>query len=482
MTFNKRTENSSPAIAALLNQNQLDPVALASAPATRRRFLAGLIAGAGSLALAACGGGGSSPSATTNASSSTAGSTTQSAQGSQPNESSSGTTIPPASAITDGNGVQWTLSNGVVMRAGVNTNCPLSATLVLYWNHTIYAEDANGNWQINQNNVWSSSSDPRGTAATAAAQTSSALFYGINGHMAWTSGIYKTMTAAQQVAILQDLGVTNYRADVADAGMAQTVANALNGAFKGSGISILPCINPMNWDQTSSESTSYAYGYQLAQSIAQVLKGLVSYIECGNELDANGVESTGAGNSPADYNPAYWPAFRGVLRGMIDGVKSVDSTIKCGINVGIPLDYTALQMLWNGQTPNGSATPDSGATPLQWDITMFHWYETSGDIVRAGSQGLTNVLQILQQSFNLPIWLTEWGYALTDSSAQQTSYVTSKLNEYYSLRDTYNLQSVMMYELIDMPGGDSYGLLEADGATQKPCYAAFKSFTAANAV
>lgn len=53
------------------------------------------------------------------------------------------------------------------------------------------------------------------------------------------------MTAAQQVSILKDLGATNYRADVADAGMAQTVANALNGAFKGSGISILPCINPI---------------------------------------------------------------------------------------------------------------------------------------------------------------------------------------------------------------------------------------------
>ncbi len=165
---------------------------------------------------------------------------------------------------------------------------------------------------------------------------------------------------------------------------------------------------------------------------------------------------------------------------MIDGVKSVDSTIKCGINVGIPLAYTALQMLWNGQTPNGSATPTSGATPLKWDILMYHWYETSGYITEAGPQGLTNVLQILQQSFNLPIWLTEWGYDMYDSSTQASSYVSSIMAYYYALRQQYNVQSIMMYELVDMNTSDEYGVLQADGVTHKPCYAAYKSFATAN--
>jgi hypothetical protein len=165
---------------------------------------------------------------------------------------------------------------------------------------------------------------------------------------------------------------------------------------------------------------------------------------------------------------------------MIDGVKSVDPTVKCGINVGVPLAYCALQMLWNGQTPNGTATPTSGATPLQWDIMMYHWYETSGYITEAGAQGLTNVLQILQSSFNLPIWLTEWGYNMADTSAQQSSYVSSILAYYYALRAQYNVQSIMMYELIDMSTSDEYGLIEADGVTHKPCYAAFKAYTSAN--
>ncbi len=400
-----------------------------------------------------------------------------------PRESASGSTVPPQREITDGNSMPWTLANGAVLRNGANTGCPVAASLLLYWNHTIYAADASGHWYINQNNVWNATTDPRNASTVAAAAVAPGpIFFGMNGHVAWTSGVYASMTAAQQVSILKDLGVTNYRADVADAGMAQTVANALNGAFKGSGISILPCINPMNYSLTASESTAYSYGYQLAQSIAQVLKGLVSYIECGNELDATGLISNGAGNSPSNYNPSYWPAFRGIIRGMIDGVKSVDPNIKCGVNVGVPLAYTALQMLWNGQTPNGTTTPTSGATPVRWDITMYHWYETSGDIVRAGSQGLTNVLQILQTSFGVPIWITEWGYYTGDTSTNQAAYVTNTLQEYYSLRTTYNLQCVMMYELIDMGGGDDFGVLLSDGVTKKSSYAAYKNFTAANAV
>jgi hypothetical protein len=394
-------------------------------------------------------------------------------------ESAQETVVPPATSIVDASGNAWTLSNGIVYRGGVNTNCPVAAVYLMYWNHTVYCENENASWYVYGSSGWTATTDPRAAAAQVAA-SNYPLFYGMNGHLAWPTGVYSNMTAAQQLAILQDLGVTNYRADVAGSGMAQTVANALAGAFKNSGVSILPCINPTAYDQTASESTAYALGYNLAVSIMTPLKGLVSYVECGNELEANGLISNGAGNSPSNYNPAYWPAYRGVLRGMIDGVKSVDPTVKCGINVGVALAYGALQMLWNGQTPNGTATPTSGATPLKWDITMYHWYESSGDITRAGPQGLTNVLQILQQSFNLPIWLTEWGFQLSDSSSGQCSYVTNTLAEYYSLRETYNLQSVMMYELIDMASTDTYGLIEADGATHKPCYASFKSYTAAN--
>ena len=459
----------------LANLSFLRPAALAafdsaSVGTSRRTFLTSLIAGAGSVALAGCGGGGgSSDSAVANTSAKAKAAVSESAQG---------TTIPPAVSFTDAYGTTWTLTNGTVFGGTDNAGFPGTAVLMVYWNHSIYAETSAGAWYLYGSNGWNASSDPR---VTAAAETSTDVFYGMNGHMAWTSGIYSTMTAAQQLALLQELGVTNYRADVAGSGMAQTLATALSGAFAGSGVSILPVINPTTYDQTATETEAYDLGYELAVSIATPLKGLVSVIECGNELEANGMIN-GAGNSPSEYNPAWWPAYRGVLRGMIDGVKSVDPTIKCGINVGVPMAYTALQMLWLGITPDGSTTGQTGGTPLAWDITMYHWYESSGLITEAGPQGLINVLEILSSSFGLPIWLTEWGYQTTDSTTAQATYVTNTLSEYVSLRSQYNIQSIMFYELMDTTTSDLYGLMLSDGVTKNPSFSAFQSFVAANPV
>jgi hypothetical protein len=318
--------------------------------------------------------------------------------------------------------------------------------------------------------------DPR---AQAPAPTS--LFYGMNGHMAYNSGIYETMSAAAQLALLKDLGVTNYRADVASAGMAQVLATALTGAFAGSGVSILPVLNAVSagWNVALSESAAYTLGYDLGAAVATPLKGLVKYIECGNELDVP-VQIGGNGSTPDSWSPAYWPAFRGVIRGMIDGVKAIDSTIQCGVNVGVPMAYGALQMLWNGVSPNGTATGVSGAEVLQWDFTSYHWYLSSGDIQCGwNNNSCVNVLEVLASSFGKPIWLTEWGWSgASDTPAQAAAYVTTALTEYLSVKDTYNIQSVMMYALID----PDYGLIQEDGVTKNPAYAVFKNFTAANPV
>ena len=320
------------------------------------------------------------------------------------------------------------------------------------------------------------------TRAATTPTGSSKLFYGMNGHLAWHDGVYHTMSAAAQLALLKDLGVSIYRVDVADAGMAQTVASALTGAFAGSGVSIMPVLNPISagWNQNGSESAAYTLGYNLGSSVAKVLKGLVKYIECGNELDAQGLKTGGDGSNTNNYSPSIWPAFRGVIRGMIDGVKAIDSTIQCGVNVGIPLAYRALQMLWTGVSPNGSTNGVSGAAQVRWDFTTYHWYQSSGDIVCGWrNNACLDVLQVLKDSFGVPIFLSEWGWAGADvTAAQQATYVTTALKEYRSIKDKYNIQSVMMYSLMD----EDYGLIQPDGVTKKPAYSAFKQFVAANPV
>jgi hypothetical protein len=345
-----------------------------------------------------------------------------------------------------------------------------------------------GSHQFNVMGFTVAAGQPGGTKVTSsvqvtvAAATSGELFYGMNGHLAWPNGIYKTMSAAAQLALLKDLGVTNYRVDVADAGMAQTVANALTGAFAGSGVAIAPCLNPWStgYNQYGSESDAYTLGYNLAVACTKPLKGLVRYIECGNELDAAGLITNGDGSQTTNYSPAVWPAFRGVIRGMIDGVKAIDSSIQCGVNVGVPLAYRALQMLWSGIQPDGSINGVSGQQQIRWDFTTYHWYESSGNVICGWqNNACMNILQVLKDSFNVPIWLTEWGWAgSSDSAAQAASYTTGALTEYRALKEQYNIQSIMMYCLID----PDYGLVQNDGVTQNPAYAAFKQFVAANPV
>ncbi|SAL82269.1 hypothetical protein AWB74_06209 [Caballeronia arvi] len=428
------------------------------------------MASAGSVALSACGGGGGNGSATDDIA--------NTEKGVAKAASASGTAIPPATSITDSSGNVWTLVNGRVTRngTGLMTGSPVALVLIVYYNGTIYAQSSAGIWYRN-GSPWTNlgTADPRGTASA----PNTSLFYGMNGHMAWDSGIYNTMSAAAQLAILRDLGVTNYRADVASVGMAKILANALTGPFKNSGVSILPVLNPasIGWNCSMSESAAYTLGYNLATTVTTPLKGLVKYIECGNELEVP-VRTSGDGHSTNNYDSASWLPFRGVIRGMIDGVRAIDPTIKVGVNVGYPLAFRALQMLWNGITPNGTVNGVSGAATVRWDITCYHWYESSGDALCGWiNNQCFDVLQALKDSFGVPIWLTEWGWhGPTDTPDQQAAYVTKALTEYKSVKDKYNLQSVMMYALID----DSFGLLKNDGVTKSPAYAAFKNFVKAN--
>ncbi len=117
---------------------------------------------------------------------------------------------------------------------------------------------------------------------------------------------------------------------------------------------------------------------------------------------------------------------------MIAGVKAVDPTIKCVVKVGIPMAYRVLQMLWTGVTADGTATGSSGAPLVRWDFTTFRWYRSSGKIECADRyNACVNVLQVLKDSFNVPIWLTEWDWSPNDTSDVQVAYTTAAMSTYY---------------------------------------------------
>jgi hypothetical protein len=420
--------------------------------------------GAGTLALAACGGGNAGTSTLSEAA---VAASAKSAKATTLVESASGTTVPSVTAIVDGNLIKWTLSSGKVMRAGVNTGCPVSAALVLYWNHTIYARNANGTWYINDNNVWKLSADPR--------LTSGPIFYGMNGHPLDNVGAFATQTPAQQIATLVDLGVTVYRLDCYGATSdAQTILTyAQLGAANG--ITIVPCFAMSQPMMMTSEQDNYNWAYQCGINIASVLSAYCPIYEIGNEIDQ--WCSIGVGETAASFDNTRYQLVRGFLRGAADGIHSVQPNAKIIRGGCVTTEVGFNNMLWNGTQPDGT----TGHPALTWDYTGWHWYETSGNIVTAydGTSTSLNVLQNLQQ-YGVPVWLTEVGFNAGDSD-QGAAYIQSALAEYVADRTTYNIAGVCFYELYDLAAeGANYGLIASDGVTKKLGYTAFKNFTTAN--
>lgn len=305
-----------------------------------------------------------------------------------------------------------------------------------------------------------------GDATSPPPASSAKTFYGLNGH----ENQYSFGTFSDVRALLLDLGVTVYRNDVSNVNGAAKLAS-LAAALDGSGISILPVM--LQGFSGTDEQTNYDAGFAMGQGVANKLKGLVTHYECGNELENDIVSNDG--NHPDNYDAKSWPAYRGVIRGMIDGVKSADPNALVGPAPISWLHYGAYQMLWNGTNPDGSG----GAPQVRWDFTPLHWYSDMQDVQHAcGGTGCFNVLQELQSAFGKPIWVTEFGFRPTTEAAA-ASFLPTAFPMFVGAAAQYKVENVSWYDLFDDLSGN-YGLIHNDGTTRKPAYDAYKSFIAAN--
>lgn len=310
------------------------------------------------------------------------------------------------------------------------------------------------------------------------------IFYGANGHLAWGGTNYWTAAGSKtkQVTMLKDLGCTMYRADVADNGMATTIKNTLSsgGEFYQQGIGFVVVLNgySMNWRPTMTEQASYDLTYQRTLAIATTLNGMVDYWEMGNELDQYIRAASGAGNGSqnSNWDQAGFVSCRGALFGMLDALVAVNPDFLYGPNIGIPMATAFLQMLWDGVTPDGT----TGARQMRWKRTYWHWYASSGNWETAGSAPTLNIPQYLKDHFGVPIIMSEWGWASSSTEASRGGTTSTYLTQYSSLvnqRQKYGLEMALHYAMVD----SVYGL-SIDGTTNRPAYATFKAFVAANPV
>ena len=307
--------------------------------------------------------------------------------------------------------------------------------------------------------------------STAKASTSTSIFYGMNGHNT-NGGAYDVTPAAVQLAQLQDLGVKIYRNDVYNPESAKCVAKIAQTMAAG-GVTVYPVI--MLGTDYNSEEDAYNAAYALGQQVAGTYD--YKYYEVGNELESQALSGNVDGTVWDQYNNQPFVVARGVIRGMIAGVKSVRPSANIIVN-GTWVHYAFFQMLMDGSQPDGT----HGHPTVNWDITAWHWYSDQGDITNAcGGSGCYNMLSVLS-SFGKPVWINEFGVRPNYGSVQDiASYLSGSLMmaQYQSLASTYNIQSIQAFELYDDSEG-AFGLFEANGQTAKPAYSAYKDFVASH--
>lgn len=324
------------------------------------------------------------------------------------------------------------------------------------------------------------STTPVSVTTSSAAATSSSMssnsynavssgFFGINGHI--NSGNAYGTAFATQIAYMRDLGVSNVRQDVWNTMGAKNIASFVD-ALRGTDISVSVVITPKLFN--TDEASAYSNSFQLAYSIASILKGKVLLYECGNEMEI-GFVSRG-GNFRTDYRVTPYFIYRGMIRGMIDGVRAADPRAAVAVTAGW-LHFGILQMLADGTDPQGGTS----GPRVNWDVTSWHWYSDMGDITNANG---INVLQELTRRFRRPIWISEYGYRPYGQSENtllnaQASYLATQMQEFVKLKSQYSLlQSVQLYELFDMSADDGYGLIKSDAVTKKPAYSVVKEIIA----
>nr|WP_244817291.1 lipopolysaccharide biosynthesis protein [Caballeronia sp. Lep1P3] len=309
-------------------------------------------------------------------------------------------------------------------------------------------------------------------AATAkSANSSGSIFYGMNGHNNG-GGAYDISSPQTQLAQLHDLGATIYRNEVYNeasanklAGIAQTMADG--------GVTVYPVmLLGLDYD---NEQDAYNGGFQLGEQTARAHH--YAYYEVGNELEASALSGNVDGVSWQQYDNRRFQIARGVIRGLIAGVRSQDTAGKIVLG-GTWLHYAFYQMLADGSQPDGT----QGHPTVSWDITAWHWYSNEGDITHAcGGTGCHDVLDVLHQ-MGKPIWINEFGVRPDFGSVLQiAAYLTGNdmMAQYVSVASKYNIQSIQAYELYDDKEG-AYGMMEGDGHTQKPAYASFRNFVRNN--
>lgn len=232
-------------------------------------------------------------------------------------------------------------------------------------------------------------------------------------------------------------------------------------------------------------------------NLVKVGMGLIKYIECDNERDKwwKGRKAYQTAREYAANLSAFYDGHKNTM-GVGVGVKNADPSVKVVIgglaSASSGSDYVKGMIDWckqyRGYKPDGSVN-------LCWDIINYHMYSDntsssqSGTSTRGAAPEVTPINKIAedfrqtahQQSYDMPVWITEAGYDVNQGSPLRAIPIGNKsaleTQADWILRTALfyarmGIDKVFFYQLYDdnSTGGmfGTSGLANGDNVTRRP--------------
>ncbi|MDM8176704.1 MULTISPECIES: glycosyl hydrolase [Olivibacter] len=292
---------------------------------------------------------------------------------------------------------------------------------------------------------------PPDTLVTPGPDTSTArkFFFGANGHPV-TQAAYKALSAKEQLELIKSLGFNIYRIDIAvDENGYSKMHNRLMEFCRLAdemGIVLLPMLYHVQMDFDGFEQDSYESGYQRGRNFAAIYKDYFKYYNIANELDNRCILPKMSGTLSSHYDLKKFKIIAAHLKGMNDGIKSIDSEAETMVNASW-MHYRYLLML-----------EDYG---VNYDVVAYHWYDEM-DKLAAKTYNIDDITQFLCTKFSKPIWFTEVNIRNTMGNVADDVQSAFLNKMYMKCKSNPQVKAMMVYELFNQPVFNSieshYGL------------------------
>lgn len=264
------------------------------------------------------------------------------------------------------------------------------------------------------------------------------IMWGANGHPLVS---YPGVSIEQQLDYLQDLGLKSYRVDVSRLGSVPALKH-LVAVAKARGIEVLPILVPPVDLEKDSEDELYRKARAFAVLVITPLKDEVRTWELGNELENFAIIKAcemrddgeqyncdwgpAGGVGPLEYYGPRWKKVSAVLKGLSDGVMSIDSGIRKAMGTAG----------WG----HLGAFDRMASDGIAWDISVWHMY---GEDPEWAFKKLAE--------FKKPIWVTEFNNPLGSRAGElaQADGLRKSMSRLKELQSRYNVEAAHIYELMD---------------------------------